>query len=233
MGLQKSESKTYLSILGSDGQIHQTVEEGVEGAVKREYETSDGKTGEKWELKFSSFTGFIIDVKFFEGDFGANILIDLKDEDDNEYTLAISASSTFGEQFMMKLPNLDLTKEVLLKPYSFPDKKNAGKRIRGLKLVQDDEPVLDYFTEYDEVKKTFKTLHGMPSPDKKKTTTSEKWKLYFAIRREWLMDYLIENELVKAAEEGAEEEDDEEPEDVEEGSTPTPKKKGKKSDDDF
>lgn len=201
--------------------------------MRREYETSDGKTGEKWELKFSSFTGFITDVKFFDGDFGTNVLIDLKDEDDNEYTLAISASSNFGEQFMLKLPNLDLTKEVLIKPYSFPDKKNAGKRIRGLKLVQDDESITDYFTEYDEEKKTYTPLHGLPVPNPKKMPkNSEQWMLFFGTRRQWLMDYLVENELVKAAEEGAaDEEDDEELE--EEAPEATPKKKGKKNDDNF
>ena len=125
MGLNTSESKTYLSILSSDGSIRQQVDEHTEGAVHREYETSDGKKGEKWELKFSSFNGMIKDVRFREGDYGTQILIDLEDDEDNEYVLALPTASNFGEQFMMRLPNLNLDEEVTLKPYSFPpDKKN-------------------------------------------------------------------------------------------------------------
>ena len=36
----------FISIL-ADGKFHETVKEGTEGAVEREYETSDGKTGKK------------------------------------------------------------------------------------------------------------------------------------------------------------------------------------------
>ena len=61
--LQKKEDKTYASIL-ADGKIHITVPEGTPEASLRTYETSDGKSGSKWELVYTSIIGKITKVGF-------------------------------------------------------------------------------------------------------------------------------------------------------------------------
>ncbi len=59
----------FVSIL-ADGKMHMTVPEGTEGAVKRDYETSDGKKGTKHELVYTELSGMIEKIEFYEGDFG-------------------------------------------------------------------------------------------------------------------------------------------------------------------
>ncbi len=207
MGLkQDTDQKRYLYIL-KDGKMHEKAEEGEEGAKKRDFEqkNDDGTTTlvEKWEKSYPGIVGTIGEIKFYSSKYGTNILIDIKDEDDNEFVLSLKATSKYGESFMEALPNLDLTKEVDFTSYSFPDKKNPDRRIQGLTLKQDNEKVRSYFSVYDEkTEKWSNPIKGYPIPDpkKSKTYTTEKWKLFFATRNEWLKDYLIEAGLVKVAE---------------------------------
>ena len=65
---------TFFNVL-SDGKFHTTVPEGTEGAVKREYETSDGKKGVKNELVADSISGVISNISVWDGDYGKSIQI--------------------------------------------------------------------------------------------------------------------------------------------------------------
>jgi len=210
MGLKTdADQKRYLYIL-ADGKLHEKAEEGAEGAKLRVHEKEDGTKVEKWEYSYPGVVGTIGDIKFYESDYGTNINIDIKDEDENEFVLSLKASSRYGEAFMEALPNLDLTKEVDITVYSFPDKKNKDRKIQGMTIKQGDEKVRSYFSQYDEDTKTWSNpIKGYPVPDpvKSKKFNSEKWKLFFASRNEWLKDYMMENDLIKAAEEAAAEED--------------------------
>lgn len=210
MGLKTdADQKRYLYIL-ADGKLHEKAEEGAEGAKLRVHEKEDGTKVEKWEYSYPGVVGTIGDIKFYESDYGTNINIDIKDEDENEFVLSLKASSRYGEAFMEALPNLDLTKEVDITVYSFPDKKNKDRKIQGMTIKQGDEKVRSYFSQYDEETKTWSNpIKGYPVPDpvKSKKFNSEKWKLFFASRNEWLKDYMMENDLIKAAEEAAAEED--------------------------
>jgi len=245
MGLKtEKDKKRYLTIL-ADGKLHERVDEDTEGATIRTKKEQDGtvvnvedKDGnEIWELKYPGIVAKIKDIKFNEGDYGTNINIDLEDEDDNQFILSLQCASNYGERFMEVLPNLDLNKEVDFTPYSFTP-KGKSEKVRGLSISQDDEKVESAFATKDgdewEV-----LIKGFPMPDPKKKYNSEKWKTFFAQRREWIMDYLLEADLIKAADaeddsaEEVEESDDESPE---EETKPKAKKavakKGKKGDDD-
>lgn len=212
MGLKTdTDQKRYLYIL-ADGKLHEKAEEGAEGAKKRVHEKEDGTTIEKWEFSYPGIVGTIGDIKFYDSDYGTNINIDIKDEDENEFVLSLKASSRYGEAFMEALPNLDLTKEVDITVYSFPDKNNKDRKIQGMTIKQDDEKIRSYFSQYDEETKTWSNpIKGYPVPDpvKSKKFNSEKWKIFFASRNEWLKDYMMENDLIKAAEEVSEEEKEE------------------------
>lgn len=206
MGLKTdADQKRYLYIL-ADGKLHEKAEESAEGAKLRVHEKEDGTKVEKWEYSYPGVVGTIGDIKFYESDYGTNINIDIKDEDENEFVLSLKASSRYGEAFMEALPNLDLTKEVDITVYSFPDKKNKDRKIQGMTIKQGDEKVRSYFSQYDEETKTWSNpIKGYPVPDpvKSKKFNSEKWKIFFASRNEWLKDYMMENDLIKAADEAA------------------------------
>ena len=235
MGLHsEKDQKRYLTIL-ADGKFHERVDEDTEGAKVRVIEGKDGEEDrEVHELTYPGITAMVKKIKFFEGDYGTNIQVDMEDEDDNQFCVSLQCASNYGERFMEVLPNLDLTKEVELLPYSFKPRGQAEK-VRGLTIKQDDEKIESAFATKDgedwEVH-----IKGFPMPDPKKKYNSEKWKTFFASRREWVMDYLLSADLVLAAD--AEDSAEDEPEEAteEKSSKKTAAKKGKKGgkdDDDF
>ena len=112
------ETTPIMNILGSDGTLRLSVPEGTEGAVKREYETSDGKKGTKFELLFKSLCGKITNMQMFDGDYGKNLLVTLS-YDGGADTISFNTTSPFGEDFMKKLPNINLDEFVTIGiPYS-------------------------------------------------------------------------------------------------------------------
>ena len=176
-----------MSILGSDGTLRLTVPEGTEGAKKRDYETSDGKQGSKWELVFKSLTGKITNLQMYEGDYGTNLMVTLSYEGGSD-TISINTGTPFGEDFMKKLPNINLDEFVTIAPYSFVDEK--GKTRKGITVTQGDTKLKDFFTDSEDYKKK---LHGFPMPkgDTEKYT-KDKWKLYFSEARIFLIEYVTE-----------------------------------------
>lgn len=195
--LQKKEDKTYASIL-ADGKIHITVPEGTPEASLRTYETSDGKSGSKWELVYTSIIGKITKVGFRDGEYGSQLLVTLEDGKDKPVTLALATSSNFGEDMMKKLKNVDIERAVKIVPFTFTD--DNGKTKKGVTIWQHNkktgknEKVKNYY--YDEEKK--KNINGYPEPKPKngktvKDFTKDQWKLYFGEVREFLVDEITEH----------------------------------------
>jgi len=127
----------YYSVL-SDGKFHTEAGEGAEGSVKREYKTSDGKKGVKNEFIVESIQGKMISLNVYESDYGKMIQVTLGDEKE-KIIISLNSESSFGEDFMKKLPLIDVTKEVKLVPYSFEDE--SGKKRKGVTIYQDDKKI--------------------------------------------------------------------------------------------
>lgn len=179
----------YISIK-SDGRFHEKVNEGTEGAVLRKYELKDGTEGSKWELLYKEISNVHIkDVAFEDSDFGENVLVTLAGED-YEVVWAENTGSNFGTDFLKKLPNIDITKLVSIKPYSFEDEN--GKDKRGVTVFQSDK-ITDFF--YDGEKK----LHGFPEWPKEdyKEMSKDDWKMYFLQVKMFLTDYTKKNIVPK------------------------------------
>jgi hypothetical protein len=178
-----------MNILGSDGTLRLVVPEGTEGAKLREYETSDGKKGSKWELTFKSLSGKITNLQMYEGDYGKNLLVTLS-YDGGEDTISFNTASPYGEDFMKKLPNINLDEFITVTPYSFLD--DAGKTRRGVTVTQGDVKLSNYF--YDPEKK--KNLHKFPTPEGDTSKFSkDDWKIYFLQTRKFLVEYTEEKFL--------------------------------------
>lgn len=187
MALIKEDRKEYVSILSSDATLRMVVPEGTEGAVKRVYETSDGKTGSKHELVFNRIVGLVTDISFYDGDYGKLLQMDITDEK-GTLTLSVSTNQNFGEDIMKKLPNINLSEVVELSPYSFDDDK--GKNKRGVSIVQKGKKIQNYF--YDPVAK--KNINGYPDPEgDPRSYDKDDWKMYFMKARKFLVSYVEKN----------------------------------------
>jgi len=190
MGLIAEDPKTYANIL-SDGSIRVKTQETDPLAVKREYETSDGKKGVKFEKVYKKLLGHIRGITFYEGDFGKTLQITINDGSDDDITLTTSMNNNFATDIMKKLPNVDLKKEVLLVPFSFEDKNKKTRK--GITVYQDGEKIKDFF--HDEKNKP---LNGYPPLTKDiKDYDSEDWKVYFIEARKFLQKYIESNILPK------------------------------------
>lgn len=182
-----------MSILGSDGTLRLSVDKDTEGAKHREYETSDGRKGEKWELIFKALEGTISNIQIYEGDYGKNLMVTLA-YDGGADTISIGTSTPFGEDFLKKLPNIDLEKPIHFAPYSFTDDK--GKIRKGVTIKQDGVKVENFF--YDSEKK--KNLHKFPEPEGDTATyDSDDWKVHFTKVRKFLLAYAEEHVMPKFA----------------------------------
>jgi hypothetical protein len=182
-----------MSILGTDGTLRLTVPEGTEGAVFREGTTASGKHYEKWELVFKSLSGKISNMWFYEGDYGVNLMVSLAYEG-GEDTISFGTATPFGEDFMKKLPNINLDEYVTISPFSFID--DNGKNRRGVTVKQGDVKLENYF--FDKEKK--KNLHKYPNPEGDTGAYSkDDWKMYFMQARKFLVKYTEENFLPKFA----------------------------------
>jgi len=185
--IPKGSDEKYLSPL-SDGALHMSVPEGTEGAIRREYETSDKKTGVKFELIYKEVSGMISKIAFHEGDYGKNLLITLVDGEDAPITLSIPTYGGFGEDIMKKLPNVVTGIPVSIAPYAFVDDK--GKSRKGITLKQNDVKINNFYYDVE----TKKNINGYPEtgfPAKKKPSKDD-WKMYFMQVRKFLEEQICE-----------------------------------------
>lgn len=195
MGLETKETRKIINVLGSEGDFRLTVPEGTEGAVRREYESSDGKTGVKHELIYKSIGGKIVDVSFYEGDYGRNLQVTFDfEEGDEPVTVSLGTNTPYGEDVMKKLPNIDLNEWVVFTPYAFED--DRGKDRKGITISQGDEKIQSFFTEVSEEdgKRVYKNINGLPEPTGEEAD-SDDWKIYFTQVRKFLVKYTEDNIL--------------------------------------
>lgn len=193
-----------MNILSSDGTLRLVVPAGTEDAVLREYETSDGKEGSKWELVFKSLSGKITNIQKYEGDYGLNLMVTLAYEG-GEDTISIGAATPFGEDFMKKLPNIDLESYVEIAPYAFTDDR-TGKQKKGMTIKQTgkgwtQDKVPNFFAEAPkEEGGRWTNINGYPDPEGDSTKyTKDDWKIYFMLARKFLVKHTEENFLPKFA----------------------------------
>ena len=146
--IETREKKNYISILGSDATLRKVVPEGTVGAVTRTYKDSKDVEHTKIEKVFESVSGKITDIGFVDTEFGTLLQVTLTDEflPEEAETLSMSTSSEFAQDFMKKLPNIDLSKEVILKPYRFTP-EDGKRELKGLTITQEGNKIEKSFVE--------------------------------------------------------------------------------------
>jgi hypothetical protein len=180
-------STTYLTIIG--GNLKQKVSEDTDGAKERIYEKKDGSEGSKFELSHRNVRGKLAAFDFDKKDFGVTMLeIVIIDEDGLKTQISTPDNSRYASDFMEKLPNIDLSQEIVFNTYDFEPKN--GKRKTGVSIIQgkdaDGEPNKIQTAYFDFEKK--KPLRGLPQPtgDVEEYETDD-WKMYYLQKKKFLV----------------------------------------------
>lgn len=186
----------YFSII--EGAFRTKVAQDHPEAVRRDWVSADKKSsGVKYEREVNALFGFIKDIQFHDGEYGMSINVMLDENENGESPIiSMGTSSREGEDLMKKLPNLDLTKEVRLRPFNFTG--SDSEEVRGMEVMQQDDAgnftvkIKNYFRDTEKKE----NINGYPTPDAD-TSSSDDWKLFFLQARKFLINYTKENIIPK------------------------------------
>lgn len=175
----KAPSEIYLSING--GKITQEwksepkeewIPAGME-VLTKEITMGENKGKIKWYVEYDYLDGRISNLEVAETNFGNKIRLTITDGP-LTYVLTFPVESSYGKDFIMKMNNLNLSKEIRFTPWTADAEswaKFTGKKTEkgksGLTLRQDGEKVSNYYTKDDP--------KGMPQIVEKKIGKQVKW----------------------------------------------------------
>src|SRR5690606_20191906 len=118
LGSRESSNLTYLSIFG--GEIVQEWRKDEPKAdwipAGKELKTRKNQKGKNegktvWYVGFDYVEGLIKEVTLKPGEYGSQLVLKLQDVDEM-YVLSMNIDSSAASSFLMKMENLDLSKEV-------------------------------------------------------------------------------------------------------------------------
>lgn len=188
------ENNQYYTIIGGTFRIQ--VSKDDPSAVRRDWTSADGSSsGTKYERIVSALVGYIEDIQFRDGEYGMQVYIMLDENaDGSKPVIALSTASREGEDFLKKLPNINLLKEVRLRPFNFEG--DRGDEVRGMEVTQQDGEgkytvkATNYFRDAEKKE----NVNGYPNPEGDTDEYSkDDWKLYFLQARKFLVNYTKES----------------------------------------
>lgn len=185
---KKAESlKTFATVI-SDGSIRVKVNENTPDAVQREYETPKGEKGVKWELVYQSLSGLINSLEIKETDYGQMLNLEV-----DGVVLSLQTDSSYAQDLMKKLPNIDMKQPVELSPYSFTGDNN--RNMRGITVMQNGLKIQSYFWDSE----NNQPLHGLPTVSKEESQGYGKddWKVFFIGVKKFLVKFTLDNVVPK------------------------------------
>ncbi len=208
--LKKSTKVKFAKIL-VDGKFHIECDENAEGAVKRTVKAKKSGEVDKHYIEqlYDEILGKITSLEIKDGEYGRVLYIAL----DNEIVVSVGTSGSFGQDLLKKIPNIDISKEVTLAPYSFINKEN-GKSVKGVTVYQCGNKLYSFFQEG--TGKDTKNINGYPDVDEKKkpevtakTDWKKFWNKYFDDVEDFLVKYITKNHTIEYVEEVKKDDDDE------------------------
>jgi hypothetical protein len=130
--------KNYFNIV--EGKLTIRVPEGTPNAITR-----TNKIGKVvHEVKHDSFTGKIASITTSDSPYGKNWEFDFKAYDESILTLQLGYSSSFAKALLKKLPNIDLTNEVTISPFSG---KIDGKKVSTITVYQNGLKIEPFYNK--------------------------------------------------------------------------------------
>lgn len=139
----KKPLKNYFNIV--EGKLTIRVPEGTPNALTRTNKI--GKTVH--EVKHDSFTGKIDSITTSDSPYGKNWEIDFKANDESIWTLQLGYSSSFAKALLKKLPNIDLTNDVTISPFSGEITQDDGtkKKISTITVYQNGVKIEPFYNK--------------------------------------------------------------------------------------
>lgn len=198
MGLGTTENKIYLGI--GYGRLRKKASAPGDGIVERF--TKDGEKTYAYEYKY--IEGIITGIYYKESkEYGNSFEVTIKD--DKVYNISFKENSRYCQDFLAKLPAIDLTKIVRLTPFEMLG--DNEKLFRGVSVLQDGVKIQNYFVKKEGENRTL--LHGFPKPATEKLTEKQ-WKIYCIEMQDFLAQHTI-NEIIPKLKEKVANEASEEP----------------------
>lgn len=159
MGLKKNESIVYLRV--SDGKIRLKTNEKDPEAVQRQDEINNKIL---FERVYSSCSGYLLEVREQTHDeYGTSYSIIIFDPSDNTtYSLQFSDQTRYFPAFVQRLPNIDFSIPVTIKPYSFT---KDGRNNIGLSIEQSGQKVANYYKKWDAKEEVSYPINGLEAFD--------------------------------------------------------------------
>jgi len=107
------------------------------------------------------------------------------DDDVNLWNVSFKESTKYCQDFLVKLPNINVSQVVKLTPYEM--KGDDGKDKRGTSVMQNAIKLKNFFSQKEG--ETWVYREGFPEPKKPKLSDKE-WKIYLIEIQCFLMDYV-------------------------------------------
>jgi hypothetical protein len=159
MGLNKNEKLLFLKI--SDGKIRLKTDKDDPQAEER-FDSINNRY--MYERVYSSCEGYLRGLNVFtHKEYGTAYSLFLFDPTDgSKYSLSIGEETRYFQSMVMLLPNVDLSKPLVVKPFAF---KNDSSTNIGLSFEQDGKKIANYYKDWDEKTKTSTAKNGLEDFD--------------------------------------------------------------------
>ena len=179
--IEKEEQGNVLFLGIVDGKFTQKVKQGTPGATYRLYVGATGTEYHIYEIIYKNLTGFIINMKVIDGKYGQQLMVEIENNGEKA-KLYINVATGYFSAFVKRLPNVDLTQEVVLNPYSFT--ANNGSNLKGITIYQEGSKLNNYY--YDPIKKKHINLPETSKPWAELTDLERK--AYYALQTQYLVE---------------------------------------------
>lgn len=193
-GSSSGSSNSFLSLDIKGGKMvqkmtEQDFENGVEGVTKREFTNpSTGKKGVAYELEHTDLTGFITEAKFVDLEFGQLLKLSIEKGGEKAVLNLKTGADNYFVDFLKKIPNVDLTKEVTIAgAYDFTSPNKAGKEKRwvGITIKQGGEKLKSAYWNGKSSPKGYPKMEEA-NPD------SDDWQIFFKVEAKYLKKQFVE-----------------------------------------
>ena len=201
---QATSNKSFFKIV--EGSFRRSVPAGTPDAIERAW-TAGGKTGTAIEVEYKHLFGFVRNVEFYEGEgdngkyTNLNLVLDEDEETGRIPVISVGVDTKYARDIMHKLPNIDLEKDVRIRPFSFVP-EGEDKAVTGVEIMQRDS--IDKFTKKVESfffkKEGEKSVevNGFPKREKPYDEQSKaEREISKILRNEFLANYTRENIIPK------------------------------------